>query len=212
MRRTLVVAVITALLLVARPAFAHVEVAPEEAPRGQTTTFTFSVPNEEAPAKTSVVEVYLPDGASPKGVTAEPPAGWNFAVTNSPGSVVFSGGTIAGEDEVDFKVTLPVPATISGDQMVFKVLQSYDNGEVVRWIDIQTGSEEPPHPAPVVKLTGAVAPTTIAVASLPTGAAPKKADDNDDDGSAAPLILLVALALAGVGAGIAIGARRRRNV
>ena len=214
MRRILLLTTVTALLLVARPASAHVHVDPEEAPRGQSTAFTFTVPNEEAPAKTSTVEIFLPDGVSSEAFTAAPvpPAGWTFETPDSPASVRFTGGTIAGEDEADFKVTLLIPATLAGDELVFKVLQTYDNGEVARWIDIQTGSEEPPHPAPVVKLTGAVAATTTTTrpATASTTAAPQQ-DDDDDDGSAAPLILLGALAVAGIGVGIAIGARRRSS-
>ncbi|CAM5605017.1 membrane protein [Streptomyces badius] len=52
-----------------------------------------------------------------------------------------------GEDR-----TLPEDA----DQLVFKAIQTYDNKEVVRWIEEPTeGGEEPDSPAPVLKLTAA---------------------------------------------------------
>lgn len=42
------------------------------------------------------------------------------------------------------------------DQLVFKAIQTYDNKEVVRWIEEPTaGGEEPDSPAPVLKLTAA---------------------------------------------------------
>ena len=42
------------------------------------------------------------------------------------------------------------PLPKNKDSMTFKALQTYDNGEVVRWIDIASGSEEPEHPAPTL--------------------------------------------------------------
>jgi hypothetical protein len=45
-------------------------------------------------------------------------------------------------------------------QLVFKAIQAYSNGDVVRWIDVsQPGQAEPAHPAPTVTLTAATAPT-----------------------------------------------------
>jgi uncharacterized protein len=208
MRRRLFVLVL-ALLAIAAPALAHVEVKPEEAERGSTTTFTFSVPNEEDAAKTVKVEIFFPEGATFSTVTPGPVTGWT--AKSSKTSVVWSGGTISGEDEVEFPVTLgPVPS--AGDDMIFKALQTYDNGEVVRWIDIQTGSEEPPHPAPVVKLTG-TAPTTseVVVNAPPTTAAPKP-DKSDDGVNSLPVIFLaIATFFAAVGIGIGIGVFMRRG-
>ena len=41
-------------------------------------------------------------------------------------------------------------------QVAFKALQTYSNGDVVRWIDVQQpGQPEPDHPAPVLTLTAA---------------------------------------------------------
>jgi len=43
----------------------------------------------------------------------------------------------------------PIPA--GGKQLVFKAVQTYANGEVVRWIEIRhAGEPEPAHPAPVL--------------------------------------------------------------
>ena len=43
----------------------------------------------------------------------------------------------------------PLP---TADQIVFKALQTYSDGEIVRWIDEAAGAEAE-HPAPVLKLT-----------------------------------------------------------
>src|SRR5207249_502937 len=40
------------------------------------------------------------------------------------------------------------------DQLVFKALQTYDDQQVVRWIEVpKKGAAEPENPAPVLKLT-----------------------------------------------------------
>ena len=51
------------------------------------------------------------------------------------------------------------------DSITFKALQTYDNGDVVRWI----GAEKTDNPAPVVTLTGAAVTTTIAIADHDVG-------------------------------------------
>jgi uncharacterized protein YcnI len=54
----------------------------------------------------------------------------------------------------EFEVSLgPLPDT---DQIVFKALQTYSDGDVVRWIDEPTTTgAEPEHPAPVLNLADA---------------------------------------------------------
>jgi hypothetical protein len=39
------------------------------------------------------------------------------------------------------------------DQIIFKALQTYSDGDIVRWIDEPAPGVEPDHPAPVLKLT-----------------------------------------------------------
>ena len=41
------------------------------------------------------------------------------------------------------------------DQIVFKALQTYSDGDIVRWIDEPADGVELEHPAPVLKLTKA---------------------------------------------------------
>jgi uncharacterized protein YcnI len=207
-RRALVIAAVSlvTVLAFAGPAFGHVEVKPESADHGSTTTFTFTVPNEQDNAKTVKVEIRFPESTSFATVTPLDVPGWT--ATSTAESVTWSGGAIAGEDKVDFAVTLG-PAPASGESMTFKALQTYDNGDVVRWIDEQTGAAEPPHPAPVVKLTGpaAEAPTTTrAVDTTAIRRTPK-----DDDSGTTRAIVIGAVFVAAVGAGLAIAMQRRRR-
>ena len=84
------------------------------------------------------------------------------------------------------------------DALMFKALQTYSDGDVVRWIDEAYGSSEPEHPAPVLKLTKANTVSDSAAA---------------DDGDGLAVGLGIAGLVAGL-AGIALGglalARSRR--
>jgi uncharacterized protein YcnI len=190
-------------------------VSPEEVAPGATVDYTFSVPNEEAPASTIAVEVFFPPDAKFTTVTPTPKPGW----TATPGatSVKWSGGSISGDKEEQFAVRLgPAPDAAPGGSFMFKVLQTYDDGTVVRWIDAPTPSGEPEHPAPVVRLSS-VSPTSSSPASSSpssTSAASDttraKAAKHDSGSNAVPALIAIALVVAGIGIGIAVVARRHR--
>jgi uncharacterized protein YcnI len=163
MRHRLVLAAATAataLLLLAAPAQAHVTVNPNEAPKGGFTKLSFRVPNEKEVA-TVKVEVAFPADAPVAEVSTRPIPGWTAAVEKTGEAVTrvtWSGGTIAPGEFQEFDVSLgPLPDKL--DRMVFKALQTYADGEVVRWIDEPpaAGAAEPDHPAPVLTLTAATA-------------------------------------------------------
>jgi Domain of unkown function (DUF1775) len=81
--------------------------------------------------------------------------------------VIWSGGRIRPGQFQSFTISAdPMPTGES--QVTFKTIQTYSNGDVVRWIDVQQpGQPEPAHPAPVVKLTttSAAAPASAATTS-----------------------------------------------
>ena len=69
-------------------------------------------------------------------------------------------------------VSLRVKRLPSAPQVVFKVLQSYSDGEVERWIELPgPDGKEPDKPAPVVKLS----------AGAPSATSPEPANDEDAD-------------------------------
>src|SRR5262249_14241925 len=74
--------------------------------------------------------------------------------------ITWTGSKISPGSFEDFDVSMgPLPTDT--DELVFKAVQTYDNGEVGRWIDTAPdGAAEPEHPAPVLKLTPAGATTT----------------------------------------------------
>ncbi|SCK21744.1 Uncharacterized protein YcnI [Streptomyces sp. WMMB 714] len=163
----------TSVVLCAGPALAHVSVDPEEAEQGGYSVVNFKVPNERDDAATTKVEVNLPTDHPLASVMPQPVPGWDVKVTKSKldkpiemhgekiteaaTKITWSGGKIGKGEFQQFPVSmgeLPKDA----DQVVFKALQTYDDDEVVRWIEEpKEGEPEPENPAPVLKLAPAAA-------------------------------------------------------
>ncbi|MGW0215048.1 YcnI family copper-binding membrane protein [Micromonospora chokoriensis] len=210
-----ITAAATAVLGFAGPASAHVTVNPKEATQGGYARVAFRVPNESDTASTNKLEVVLPENAPVGSVSTMPVPGWTVAtekrkvdppievhgsqLTEAVSKITW---TATGDAAVkpgqfqEFPVSMgPLPKV---DTMVFKVLQTYSDGTISRWIDDPApGGEEPEHPAPVLTLAaaapeGAASPTAAAVA------APDR-DDDDDEGNG----LAVGLGVAGLVAGLA---------
>lgn len=156
-RRT-AAALIGGLLFVvaAGPAIAHVTVNPREAAKGGFAKLTFRVPNERDDAGTTKVEVAFPAEHPVENVSVKPQPGWAYSVERSPAGAVtkvtWTGGPIKPGEFDEFDLSMgPLPD--DAEQLVFKALQTYESGEVVRWIEEQAaGAEEPEHPAPVLQL------------------------------------------------------------
>ncbi|PSK65764.1 hypothetical protein B0E53_02255 [Micromonospora sp. MH33] len=211
-------AVATAVLGLAGAASAHVTVNPKEATQGGYGRFAFRVPNESDTASTTKVEVNLPENAPVGSVSTMPVPGWTVtvekrkvdppievhgsqlteAVSKLTWTAAPNGGVKPGEFQ-EFPVSMgPLP---QADRMVFKVLQTYSDGNVSRWIQEPTpGGEEPENPAPVLTLTAASASASPA-ASAPAAAAD---DDKDDADTGAATAFGVAGLVAGL-AGLVLG-------
>lgn len=194
-RRTAIVGAASAagVLLFAAPALAHITVSPDSAPAGSTTELTFHVPNEEANADTVKIDVQIPTTHPIAQLLVRPVPGWTATVktiklpkpvTTDDGTfdsavseVSWSGGQIPPGQFQDFAISCDSLPGAPG-QLAFKTIQTYSNGDVVRWIDLsQAGQPEPEHPAPTVTLTAVTkgstgpAPTTAAHATAASSAA-----------------------------------------
>jgi uncharacterized protein YcnI len=195
--------VVTALVLVAAPAWAHVTVTPEQADRGSTVDLTFRVPNEKDDATTVKVEIVFPADHPVTSAEPRPADGWAPSVTrrgDAVDRVTWEGGSIPPDGRAEFVVRAgPLPG--DADRLVFKALQHYSDGEVVAWIEeAAPGGEEPDHPAPVLELTGqAPAPTTTTTtpATTTTTTTAVVSEDDDDEGSVpwVPIAAAVAVAI-----------------
>ncbi|GAB3849498.1 hypothetical protein GCM10029963_33980 [Micromonospora andamanensis] len=207
-------AVATAVFGFVAPASAHVTVNPSEATQGGYGRLAFRVPNESDTASTTKLEIFLPENAPVGSVSTMPVPGWTVAVEKrqvdppvlvhgSEVTEVVSKVTWTADEEAaiapgtfqEFPVSMgPLP---EADQMVFKALQTYSDGAVVRWIDEpQPGGEEPAAPAPVLTLAAATADTPTAAPADSPAAAPSVDDDEGGDG------LAVGLGVAGLIAGL----------
>jgi len=238
MRRTLragavcALATVVAVLGFAGVASAHVTVSPSSAIAGGDVRIAFRVPTESGTASTVKVEVQVPTDKPIPSVAVEPVPGWSVATTTTKLATPVKtdeGDTITDAVSVitwtatsadsaikpgqfqEFPVALEsLPDT---DKIVFKAVQTYSDGTVVRWIDETTeGQPEPDHPAPVLALaksgdTAPVAATSGGTPTVATAGATKPASGTT------PLVLsIVALVLGLVGAalgGVAFGRTRR---
>jgi uncharacterized protein YcnI len=182
-RLVLVPAVATAVVaLAALPASAHVTISPDTAAQGGgDVQLTFRVPNEETNASTTQLQVAFPTDHPIASVLVQPMPGWTAKVDTATLStpihtddgdisqvvsqITWSGGSIAPGQYGAFTVLLgQLPSGTS--QIAFKSVQTYSNGDVVRWIDLtQAGQPAPDHPAPVLTLTKAGASTDTAASS-----------------------------------------------
>ncbi|HEY4398448.1 MAG TPA: YcnI family protein [Acidimicrobiia bacterium] len=156
------------VVLVAGPAAAHVEIEPGSAPKGSTTSFSFRVPTEKDNASTVGLEVDFPTDHPIPSVNVLVKQGWTFTVEKTPlqkpvktesgevteavSKITWTGGQIPPDGYDLFTVRGgPLPKNVN--QLQFKALQTYSDGEVVQWIEPTVkGGAEPEHPAPVLKL------------------------------------------------------------
>lgn len=236
-RRLLITSVgaVAAGMVFATAAGAHVTVNPREATQGGFTKLTFRVPNERPTAGTTAVEVNIPPDHPLRSVSVKPTAGWTYELTKTPlatpitnsegeqttetvSKISWTGGLIQPGEFQEFDVSVgPLPEGV--EEMVFPAIQTYDGGEVVRWIDLPTaGGAEPEHPAPVLTLVAGdeeTTATTIADGSsgsdTPLSASNVASKTDVDDASRTGVIGIVIGVLGLIAAGAAIAMARKRT-
>jgi uncharacterized protein YcnI len=168
-RLTALAVTVPAALALTGAAQAHVTVHPNALPAGGFTVVNINVPTESETASTVKVDVKFPAGIFFASTPAMP--GWKArvitkklaqpieiepgeSVTTSVDRVVFSGGKIGPGQFLSFPVSLLVPKAKAGTLLTFKAVQTYSNGDVVRWIGDPSADE----PAPQVVLRSASSP------------------------------------------------------
>jgi periplasmic copper chaperone A len=237
MKRTLLAALAAgaALVLPAASAFAHVTVNPREAARGGYAKLAFRVPNERDGVNTTKLEVNFPTDHPLASVSVRPHAGWTYTVekaklatpvTSDDGQIseavakiTWTGGVIKPGEFDEFEVSVgPLPD--DADSLTFKALQTYSDGQIVRWIEDApaAGGAAPDRPAPVLKLTKAASTpaTTAAAAPAPEAQGGQVADPAKDaaskkDVDTARTFGILGLAFGALGFATALAGRRRRT-
>jgi periplasmic copper chaperone A len=166
--------VVTAILALPVLAQAHVTVQPKTAEGGGFSVVAFRVPNERDDASTTQVRVTLPTDQPIGSVQTTPVAGWKITtatrqldtpiemfgeqldtVVSEVTWTATDGGIRPGQFQ-EFAVSLgELPES---GELVFNTLQTYSSGEKVNWNQVSADpSVEPEHPAPILRLTPAVA-------------------------------------------------------
>ena len=207
-------------------ATAHSEFTPATVPGGATVKLNLFVEDEKDDAGTTRVDLRFPDGVALTVVDLPAASGFTAAVRDGAvggtgTGVVWEGGPATGD--VNLSLTLG-PFPTSGGRLQFKVLQTYDNGDVDRWIaDWPAGAAEPDNPGPVIDVTAAAsttAPTpsttatesgteTTAGLTETTAAAPR--GDGGEGGSSLPLLVGIGGGTAAIAALAAVLVARRRR-
>jgi uncharacterized protein YcnI len=218
---------------IAAPASAHVTIDPPSVPRGSTVKLSFLVPNESTTLRTTKVQIVFPPAPDViPGVSVEAKPGWRFDIVTATLAkpITTDDGTI---DKVVQSVTWTANNTAAGlgadefgeftvdadgipantDQLVFKAVQSYSDGSVVRWVDpVTAGGPAADHPTPILRLTepagtGGAATTTSGPSS--GGSTPVVSATTQDNSARA--LGIVGIAVGAIGLLIGTGALMRKR-
>ncbi|WP_328476475.1 YcnI family protein [Streptomyces sp. NBC_00377] len=188
---------LTAGLALATPAAAHAEVeADKPQALAENVTLSFVSEAESEAAGFTELRVVLPEGIVPADVTlGEGPKGWKFTATKD-------GYTVAGpalKAGVDAEHKIRIRQLPDAEELAFKTVETYSDGEISRWIELPADGKEAEQPAPLLKLkaaapgakavgpspTAAQSATAGAAAPTPSAAAPSAAASAADTSSAA---------------------------
>jgi uncharacterized protein len=203
MKKTPILLVLAGALLAVPAASAHVTLNPNSVPVDSFTRFAIRVPNERPNAYTTKVTVELP--ATVSFVSFQPKPGWTRTVTmvklakpvtnegetvtERIATVTWEGGRIAPGEFDEFGMSAKTPA--EQGTLVFPAVQTYSNGDVVRWI----GAADADAPAPRVTLTAKLEAAPAAAPTDTTAASESEGDDGNG--------LALAFGIAGLVAGLA---------
>ena len=218
-----VLAGVAALIVAsAMPAAAHVTVNPKEATVGGYAKLTFRVPNEKDDASTVKLEVALPEESPFASVSVRPAQGWTVTtekrklakpiknhdseITEAVAKIVWTANATSAVgpgqfQEFDISVG-PVPEVT---QIIFKALQTYSDGDIVRWIEEPKEGAELERPAPVLK----VLPKAAAQSAALTNTSSASSGESDDDSGNGWTIWMSAAALLVALAALGIALRRK---
>ena len=218
------------VLTAAGVASAHVTAhSPDSLTQGSFAEIVFRMPDEEATAHAVTLQVNFSATKPVGAVSLKPVAGWTSQVTmmklpkpvnqnketltDAVKSITWTAAKGAGIAPGQFE---EFPVTIEGlpqtDTMVMPAVQTYDNGDVVNWDQVQAaGQAEPDHPAPHLDLLASDAATPAAAAVPAAATTPTAAAAASSSDGTARWLGGIAVVIAAIACGFAIGAFRRRG-
>jgi periplasmic copper chaperone A len=217
------------VVVMAGPAFAHVKVNPESAPKGSDAVLGFVVPNEKDNATTTKVVVQFPTDHPIAAALVEAMPGWSASVADfhvstpiqtddgpvnsAVKSVTWTatdGKGIAVGDFAEFSVSVGLPD--DADSLAFPTIQTYSDGSTVDWVQVSPpGGPEADTPEPVLTLTAGESAASTTPTTVAGTAASDTVSQNDVDN--AKTIAIIAIIVAAIGlivgvGGVLLGRRR----
>jgi uncharacterized protein len=229
-------AVLTASLALPAVAGAHISLHPNVIPAGAYATLDVRMPGEQEGAYVTKLDMLLPPGFT--SVDYQPLPGWTVTevdkklakpiksddgpISDEVSQVIWKWtgplGKIDNGQFVQFPLSVAIPANDAGKTLKFKAVQSYSNGQVVRWIEPSLSDA---NPAPSINISraggdlqdlagaeagpepGQTGPATVAGAATVTSSGASK-------GLAVAALIVGALGLiVGLGALLLVGRSRR---
>ena len=154
----------------AAPALAHVQVeAQPGSPGANDATLNIKAAAESSTAGISKIDVTADPAIPADQVTlVTGPAGWTVTAGSQGGFALGGPALPKGEAAT---VSVRVKQLPTAPQVVFKVIQTYSDGEIERWIELPgPDGKEPDKPAPIVKLSAGAQSST----------SPEPANDEDE--------------------------------
>lgn len=162
--------VLAAFVIGAAPASAHVHVSSDDATQGGYTTMTFTVPTESETASTTKVTVRFPKDNPIASASVQAMPGWTAKVTTAPlaepmktprgeattyvTQVTWTaerGSEVKPGEFQTFAVSVgPLPKR---SWLAFPTDQTYSDGSVVKWEQVNDDSE---HPVPILTIAEAI--------------------------------------------------------
>jgi uncharacterized protein YcnI len=166
--RAIAGAAFTLALVAPAAAQAHISIHPNTVPAGAYATLNVSVPGEQEGAYVTKLDMLLPPGFTSVDYQVVP--GWKVSevttklakpIKSDDGPIddevsqiiwTWTGplGKIENGQFMEFPLSVAIPANGAGKPLKFKTVQSYSNGQVVRWIE--PGLEDA-NPAPTINVT-----------------------------------------------------------
>lgn len=190
-----------ALTVMAGQALAHVTLRVDNNTAGGYAVYTVRVPNESAEAGTVRVEIRMPEGFTASRYEPEP--GWDITLEDD--LLIIEGGEIGINEFMDFRFQARNPE--EPGTLTFEAIQTYSDGEVVEWVELE---EEAERPAPTVELVAAPEEEATEEASEGESESADAGSDDRSDGNG-PVYAAMALGALGLVAGVGglVSSRRR---
>ncbi len=167
-RGALVGIVLAAAVLAPAAAGAHISVHPNTVPAGAFATLDVRVPGEQEGAHVTKLDMLLPNGFT--SVDYQNVPGWNVSevqtkltkpiqtddgpINQEVSQIIWTWagplGRVDNGQFIDFPLSVAIPDNAAGKTLKFKAVQSYSNGQVVRWIEPSLNDA---NPAPTINIT-----------------------------------------------------------